>query len=68
MATVPQDNRASLIALHVTVLFLNSLNSESLATTKHSLISLPFSKGSFYLAKISVISYETVLTVLPFLK
>jgi predicted Abi (CAAX) family protease len=53
--------------LHISVLFLNSLNNESLATTEHSLITLPSSKGFFFLAKISVILYEAMVATLALL-
>jgi hypothetical protein len=57
--TVLRDNWTSLLALLISVLF-NSLNNESPATTKHSLITLPSSKGFFFLAKIYVILYEAM--------
>jgi hypothetical protein len=56
-----------LIALHILFLFLNSLNNESPARTKRTLLTVTSPKCFFFLSKIFVILYEAIVVPLALL-
>jgi hypothetical protein len=61
------DSTSEIIGLHISVLFLKSVNNGLPATTKHSLITLPSSKGFAIIGIFTYVvfmhSYEMLINI-----